>query len=88
MLAHLLYIATFCALTLAVPTGILSSSGALVISLGAIGLWRYLWALTNFSRALFYIHVAYPHRRRQAEAAYVRRERPAHAFLLIKSYKV
>jgi glycosyltransferase Alg8 len=79
---------SFLGIMLSVPTGVVQVSGGLILTLGFVGLWRYSWALVNYSRALYYVHSAYPRRKAEAERLYGLRQRPAHAFLLTTSYKV
>ena len=73
---------------MSVPGGVISANGGLVLTLGAIGAWRYLWALTNFVRAHIFLHIAYPRRKRLAERSYADQEIRAHAYFLVTSFKV
>lgn len=59
-----------------------------MLTLGAIGAWRYLWALTNFVRAHLYLRFAYPRRRKLADSAYAAEKTRAHAYFLVTSFKV
>ena len=87
LFAHGLYILSAAAIASAVPASAFSGGAGVFLTLGVIGLWRYGWALVNFTRAHIYIRLAYPRRREAAEAAY-RDRRPAHAFFLATSYKI
>ncbi len=88
VLSHSIYILVCLGIALSVPGGVISANGGLVLTLGAIGAWRYLWALTNFVRAHIYLHMAYPSRKRLAEHNYAARRDPAHAYFLVTSFKV
>ncbi|MET3900449.1 glycosyltransferase Alg8 [Devosia sp. UYZn731] len=88
ILSHAVYILVCLGIALSIPGGVLGAHGALVITLGAVGAWRYLWAATNFVRAQIYSRWAYPRWRGEAEQAYAQQESRAHAYFLVTSYKV
>jgi mannuronan synthase len=85
---HAVYLAICALLAFSVPTATLGNAQGVVVVVGAIGIWRYGWAATNFARALMFKAVAYPRRRRAAFAAYARHAHPAHAYFLTTSYKI
>ena len=85
---HLAYLALCIALALSVPGHALARSSGVLIVIGAIGAWRYGWAVVNFSRAVWYLRVAYPRLKRRAMTRYARRANPAHAYFLITTYKI
>lgn len=88
LLGHIAYVLACLGLALSIPVNsIATASGALVV-VGAIGIWRYSWALINFLRAFWFLKVAYPRRKSRAFAAYAARGLPAHAFFLVTSYKI
>ncbi|MCE0506956.1 glycosyltransferase family 2 protein [Roseivivax sp. GX 12232] len=88
MLGHLAYIALCAAIALAVHDRSFSGAEGAILTLGAIGAWRYSWGAINFSRALAYIHWRYPRQRRRAEAAYARRAVPAHGYFMVTTFKI
>ncbi|SHJ01576.1 glycosyltransferase Alg8 [Palleronia salina] len=88
MLGHLIYIAAFLALALAVRDTSFAAAEEAIVVLGAIGLWRYGWATLNFLRATAYIRWIYPRRRARAEAAYAERAVPAHAYFMVTTFKI
>src|SRR4051812_31416220 len=70
ILSHILYVLCAAALVASVPASAFSVGTGVFLTLGFIGLWRYGWALINFTRAHLYIASAYPRLRRRAEARY------------------
>jgi glycosyltransferase Alg8 len=88
ILTHSIYILTCLGIALSIPGGVIGEHGGLVLTLGAIGAWRYLWALTNFVRAHLFLHFAYPRRKAKAEQNYAQLAKPAHAYFLVTSFKV
>jgi glycosyltransferase Alg8 len=88
ILSHAIYILVCLGIALSVPGGVISANGALILTLGAIGAWRYLWALTNFVRAHIYLRIAYPKRKRLAQRQYAEQADRAHAYFLVTSFKV
>ena len=88
ILGHIAYIAACLGLGLSIPVHSLGNvSGALAV-VGAIGVWRYSWALLNFLRALVFLKWAYPRRKARAMAAYAVLPTAAHAYFLVTSYKI
>jgi glycosyltransferase Alg8 len=88
MSLHLLYLAVWALIVISIPATALDNATGLIITIGAIGLWRYCWVLTNFARALYYIRRVYPKRREKAASLYARRANPAHAFFVVTTYKI
>ena len=86
-LSHALYLLTASAIAVSVPSSAFSGGAGVFLTLGVVGLWRYGWALVNFTRAHLYIRSAYPRRRAAAERRYLDR-RPAHAYFLTTTYKI
>ena len=88
MLGHIAYLCVCLGLGLSIPVhSIENVSGALAV-VGAIGVWRYSWALLNFLRAVLFLKWAYPHRKSRAMAAYAALPTAAHAYFLVTSYKI
>ena len=88
MLGHIAYICVCFGLGLSIPVHSLGNiSGALAV-VGAIGAWRYSWALLNFLRALLFLKWVHPRRKARVLAAYTDQPHPAHAYFLVTSYKI
>lgn len=60
---------------------------AFVVTIGAIGAWRYGWGLLHFCRGLYYRKIAFPGMRRHVERL-GSSALPAHVYLLITSFRV
>jgi len=88
VLGHIFYLCAMAALALSIPPHASSDVARGLLIIGAIGLWRYTWAATNFARALIYQKSVYPRLRRQVEAIYARQPLRAHAYFLVTSYKI
>ncbi|KQV70456.1 glycosyltransferase [Rhizobium sp. Root1220] len=88
MLGHLLYILVFLSIATAVPAHPLAENAGLVLTIGTLGIWRYGWGGVNFARAKLFIHLVHPARRAAATKDYAARNRPAHAFFVVTTYKV
>jgi mannuronan synthase len=63
-----------------------SSSAAPLLTLGALGLWRYSWALCHWVRASYYCRVQFPALRRQANAHHG--QTPPPVYWVITSYQM
>jgi glycosyltransferase Alg8 len=87
-LGHLSYLAVLALLVLSIPPGSLGHVSDGLIVVGAIGAWRYGWALVNYLRAVWYRAVAYPQLKAKAHAAHAALPVQGHAFFLITSYKI
>lgn len=88
MLGHATYLMSLALLTILVSATDLSGAREAFVVIGALGIWRYSWAVLNFSRAIWFRRVAYPRRKARARAAYAERGRPARANFLVTSYRI
>ena len=88
ILGHIAYIAACLGLGLSIPVHSLGNVSGAQAVVGAIGDWRYSWALLNFLRALVFLKWAYPRRKARAMAAYAVLPTAAHAYFLVTSYKI
>ncbi|CDM62607.1 MULTISPECIES: glycosyltransferase [Rhizobium] len=88
MLSHILYILVFLSVAVAVPAHRLAENASLVLTMGTLGMWRYGWGAINFVRATIFIHIVHPRRRAAVTSRYLERQRPAHSFFLVTTYKV
>lgn len=86
ILGHILYLTTLVLLALSIPPAALDHGAVFV--LGAIGIWRYLWAGTNFVRAIWYQSLSFPAMKRRVMALHAGRHTNAHAFFLVTSFKI
>jgi len=86
--AHVFYLLVCVQLALLVPASVVDAASGAIVVLGAVGAWRYSWALMNFLRAAFFLKVAYPRRKRLVEALYAAQPHRAHAFFLTTTYKI
>ena len=66
---HVLYLSVLALLVLSIPAGSPSHVSDGLIVVGAIGIWRYGWAMVNYLRALSYQTWAYPRLKTRAFAA-------------------
>jgi mannuronan synthase len=88
MLGHIVYISVCIGLGLSISAQAVGNvSGALIV-VGAIGAWRYSWAMVNFVRAFLFLKWVHPRRKARAMAAYADLALPAHAYFLVTSYKI
>jgi mannuronan synthase len=85
---HILYLGAMLTLALMIPHHSVSDLSRGLLVVGLIGIWRYTWAATNFSRALIYLKFAYPRLKAKMEAAYAAAPLRAHAYFLVTSYKI
>ncbi|WP_334175265.1 glycosyltransferase [Pseudoxanthobacter sp.] len=53
-----------------------------VFALGAVGIWRWSWAILHFIRGAIFRRLVFPRIRRQAAAA----PKPVHLYMLVTSY--
>ena len=88
ILGHLVYLAVVALLVLSIPPGALGHVSDGLIVVGAVGAWRYSWALVNYLRAVFYQRVAYPRLKARAFAAHAASPVYGHAYFLVTSYKI
>jgi len=90
-LTHLAYFGVALLLLCAVPQGFLGETQGVqgtVIVIGTLGLWRYSWALLNFSRALYFKLKVYPSLRRKRERAFAETTKKHHCYFMVTSYMV
>jgi len=91
ILTHIAYFAVIVLLVGMVPQDFLGShQGAqtTIIVVGLLGMWRYTWAVTNFTRAVIFRLVAYPRRKAKAMRKYAAQSVKAHAYFMITSFMV
>lgn len=88
ILGHTLYLTVLLLVALSIPPAAASQAHGAIFVLGAIGVWRYAWAGTNFVRAIWYQRVAYPRMKRQVLALHAARKTAPHAFFLVTSFKI
>jgi hypothetical protein len=81
ILGHILYLSVLALVALSVPHSALLQAQGAVFVLGAVGIWRYTWAATNFTRAIWYQRVAFPRMKRRVMALHAARKTAPHAFL-------
>lgn len=88
MLGHIVYICVCVGLGLSISIPSLGNVAGALVVVGAIGVWRYSWALLNFARAFAFLKWVHPRRKARAMAAYAKQAHPAHAYFLVTSYKI
>ncbi|KAF0114533.1 MAG: alginate biosynthesis protein Alg8 [Rhodobacteraceae bacterium] len=88
VLGHASYLAVLGLLVLSIPPGALGHVTDGLIVVGAVGAWRYGWAMVNYLRALVYLRVAYPRLKARAAAAHAAEPVRGRAYFLITSYKI
>ena len=91
ILTHGAYFAIIVVLATLVPKGFLGAADGhskTLFLLGALGTWRYTWALTNFVRAAIFCKIVYPRRKAKAKARFAARRAPSHAYFLVTTYMV
>ncbi|MBB93386.1 MAG: glycosyltransferase [Rhodobacteraceae bacterium] len=90
-MTHIAYFSVIALLFAAVPMGYLGDLQDMTKTLfivGFLGIWRYTWALTNFSRAFLYRFWAWPRRRKAYHKAFADSGAPSHMYVMITSYMV
>ncbi|HLQ20622.1 MAG TPA: glycosyltransferase, partial [Tabrizicola sp.] len=88
VLGHLLYLTVLALLVLSIPPGALGHVSDGLIVVGAVGAWRYSWALVNYLRSFVYRRIAYPRMKARALADHAALPVHGHSYFLITSYKV
>jgi mannuronan synthase len=88
MLVHAIFLLSMLCLALLPPSSTLQSASGTLVVIGLIGLWRYVWAAINLSRAAIYINVAFPRLRARRTQEYATVARRDHAYFLVTSYKI
>jgi mannuronan synthase len=87
--AHVLYLLGIAALIVALPPEVFGSAGRdTMFVIGAIGLWRYGWGLSNFLRSLWYRKRAFPAMRLRADRLMAQSETPPRCFFLVTSFRI
>ncbi len=90
-LTHLAYFSVAILLLCAVPSGFLGDSqGAkgTILVIGALGAWRYSWAILNFSRALYFKARVYPRWRTRRDERFALSTAKHHCYFMVTSYMV
>jgi len=57
-----------------------------LVTLGAIGLWRYSWWMVHVIRSLIYGYVVFPKRRKKADRLWASGWRPEKLFFMMTTY--
>ena len=90
-LTHIAYFAVALMLLSIVPQGFLGDmSGAqgTIIVIGALGIWRYSWALLNFARALFFKLVVYPRKKAGRIDRFSKSTARHHCYFMVTTFMV
>lgn len=90
-ITHLAYFSVALLLLCAVPQGFLGDAqGAkgTILVIGTLGAWRYAWAVTNFSRALWFKLRVYPRWRALRERRFAASTSKHHCYFMVTSYMV
>lgn len=90
-LTHMAYLSGIILLMAVLPKGFLGEvhnvSNALLV-VGFLGMWRYTWALTNFSRAIVFRRLFYPKWKRAARKAFYASRVRSHCYFMVTTYMV
>jgi mannuronan synthase len=87
--AHGLYLLSIAALIVLLPSELFGSAERhTMFVVGAIGLWRYGWGLSNFLRSLWYRKRAFPAMRLRADRLMAQSETPPQCFFLVTSFRI
>ncbi|WP_372768742.1 glycosyltransferase [Pseudoalteromonas sp.] len=85
---HLFFLLLLTAMALALPSYYFDSNSIrFIFFIGVVAIWRYLWALQHFIRALFFLKVKFK-RLRQQEQAIGEIADPKHIFILVTSFRI
>lgn len=90
-LTHLAYFSVAILLLCAVPQGFLGDmQGAqgTVLVIGTLGIWRYSWAMINFSRALYFKLRVYPRWRKARHTRFDQSTARHHCYFMVTSFMV
>lgn len=87
-LGHVVYVLFLVTLAVTTPEELWDPhSSQFILIIGAIAMWRYSWAITNWVRYLIYHHLVFPRWRKQADwlgdVAL-----PSHVYLLVTSFRI
>ncbi len=84
----LLLLAGLIAIVLLLPSASLVPGEAhFMLAIGAVGVWRYTVRITHFFRAMWFLHITFPHLRRQAELLGAAAA-PSHLYFLATSFRI
>ena len=90
-LTHLAYFSVAALLLSTVPQGFLGdmrgAQGA-VMAIGVLGMWRYSWAMINFSRALYFKLRVYPRWRKARHKRFAKSTARHHCYFMVTSFMV
>lgn len=90
-LTHLAYFSVAILFVCIVPKGFLGDMGGAkgtVLIIGALGMWRYSWAVINFTRALYFKLKVYPQWRAARHALFAKSTAKHHCYFMVTSYMV
>ena len=90
-LTHFGYFGVIVLFAMMTPAGFIGDPGAArnaIIVVGFLGLWRYSWAMLNFTRAILFKNFAYEKRKAKAYADFEAKGAPCHAYFMVTSYMV
>lgn len=90
-LTHIAYFSTIALLFAMVPMGFLGDLGNATKTLfivGFLGIWRYSWAMVNFTRAYIFRFWVYPRRKAGYQRRFEEIGAPSHMYVMITSYMV
>ena len=90
-MTHIAYFGTIALLFAIVPMGYLGNLQSMTKTLfivGFLGMWRYGWALVNFTRAFIYRFRVYPRRKAAYQRRFEQLGAPSHMYVMITSYMV
>ncbi len=90
-LTHIAYVSVIFLLIASIPQGYLGdvqNAGNALLVVGFLGMWRYTWALTNFTRAILFRRFSYPLRKRRAFARFASGGARSHCYFMVTTYMV
>lgn len=91
VLTHTAYFAVIALLVSVIPQGFLGElnhATNTVLIVGFLGTWRYLWAVTNFTRAIYFRRVAYPIWKRRHNRRFWASGVKSHCYFMLTTYMV
>lgn len=90
-LTHLAYFSVAILLLCVVPQdflGDMRGAQGTVLVIGMLGIWRYSWAMINFSRALYFKISVYPRWRKAREERFAKSTARHHCYFMVTSFMV
>ncbi|MFT5797424.1 MAG: glycosyltransferase Alg8 [Candidatus Azotimanducaceae bacterium] len=90
-LTHISYFSVAILLLCVAPQGFLGDMQGVegtVLIIGTLGIWRYSWAVLNFSRALYFKLLVYPRWRKAREARFAKSTAKHHCYFMVTSFMV